>query len=191
MRAGGAQEPSDGALMRSGNAAFLLASLASSGFADPLVPRDDAFAVHALRQAMAALDLGAELALADRYFEGRGVEQNCSEGMRCVAHFSALRFCCKTISINPLPEIACEHFWCAKGCIWRCRLARGAAELLLSEAEAAGTAALPVMEAPLLRQRLRDGSYPWSFRDMTPAAVHYHEAAGYAVCRAPLMFLSH
>ncbi len=90
VRAGGAQEPSDDALMRSGNAAFLLASLASTGFADPLVPRDDTFAVHALSQAMAALDLGAELALADRYFEGRGVEQNCS----------------KTTSINPLPEIA-------------------------------------------------------------------------------------
>jgi hypothetical protein len=39
------------------------------------------------------------------------------------------------------------------------RLARGAAEVLLAEAEASGTAAMPPADAPLLRHRLRDGSY--------------------------------
>ena len=68
-------------------AAFLLASLASNGFAAPLVPRDDAFAVHALQQAMRASDLGAQMALSDRYLHGRGVAQNCTEGMRCELPF--------------------------------------------------------------------------------------------------------
>jgi TPR repeat protein len=85
-RVGGAEDASDDALLRSGMAAFQLASLASNGFATPLVPRDDAFAVHVLRQAMSAGDLGAEMALADRYFYGRGVTQNCTEGMRSVPH---------------------------------------------------------------------------------------------------------
>lgn len=78
-----ADDVSGDVLLRSGMAAFLLASLASNGFASPLVPRDDAFAVHALQQAMSAPDLGAQMALADRYLHGRGVVQNCTEGMRC------------------------------------------------------------------------------------------------------------
>lgn len=84
--AGGANDTSEDVLLRSGMAAFLLAALASSGVASPLVHRDNAFAVHALRQAMEATDLGAQMALADRYFHGRGVAQNCTEGMRSVCY---------------------------------------------------------------------------------------------------------
>ncbi len=79
----GAEDVLDEGLLRSGMAAFLLASLASNGFASPLVPRDDSFAVHALQQALSASDLGAQMALSDRYLHGRGVVQNCTEGMRC------------------------------------------------------------------------------------------------------------
>ncbi|BDA45006.1 Protein sel-1 homolog 1 [Coccomyxa sp. Obi] len=139
MEVDGAEDASGDVLLRSGMAAFLLASLASNGFASPLVPRDDAFAVHALRQAMSASDLGAQMALSDRYLHGRGVVQNCTEGMR---------------------------------------LARGAAEILLQEAEEVGSTGKQPLEAPLLRHRLRDGSYPWRLWDPATIAAYYDEAAG-------------
>ena len=70
-------------MLFSGMAAFLLASLAATGLAAPLVPRDDAFGVHALERAVAAsADLAARLALADRLLEGRGVPLNCTAGFQ-------------------------------------------------------------------------------------------------------------
>jgi TPR repeat protein len=75
-------EPKDEEVADSASAAFLLYVLVSSGIAAPLVPREDAFAVHVLKRAMEAGDLGAQLALAERLFEGRDVERDCSEGMR-------------------------------------------------------------------------------------------------------------
>ena len=67
----------------SGMAAFLLASLAATGLAAPLVPRNDSFAVHALERAvLASNDLAARLALADRLLEGRGTPLNCTAGFQ-------------------------------------------------------------------------------------------------------------
>lgn len=63
-----------------------------------------------------------------------------------------------------------------------CRLARGAAETLLQEAEADGSTGKQPLEAPLLRHRLRDGSYPWRLWDPATIAAHYDEAAGCAAC---------
>lgn len=59
-----------------------------------------------------------------------------------------------------------------------CRLAKYAAELLLDEAEAAGSAGMQPIEAPLLRHRLRDGSYPWRFWDQAAVAAQLDDAAG-------------
>ncbi len=50
--------------------------------------------------------------------------------------------------------------------------------MLLEEAEAAGSAGMPPMEAPLLRHRLRDGSYPWNFWDRAAEAAELDDAAG-------------
>ena len=65
-----------------GFAAHTLASLAASGLAAPLLPRDDAFAVYALGRAVEATDdLGARMAMADRLLQGRGVAQSCPAGV--------------------------------------------------------------------------------------------------------------
>lgn len=75
-------EATDEDFLNSGAAAFVLSVLASSGLAAPVVPADEAFAVYALQRALEAGDRGAYLAMANRLFEGRGVEQDCGEGMR-------------------------------------------------------------------------------------------------------------
>ena len=64
-----------------GLVAHTLASLAASGLAAPLLPRDDAFAAYALERAVEATnDLGARMAMADRLLQGRGAKQSCPAG---------------------------------------------------------------------------------------------------------------
>jgi hypothetical protein len=65
-----------------GDAAFVMAALLASGVAAPAAPRDDKAAVRLLHLAAAAGSADAHLALADRYFGGRGVPRSCREGMR-------------------------------------------------------------------------------------------------------------
>lgn len=64
------------------DAAFTMAVLYSSGLAAPVIPRNDTAALHFLTLAAAAGDLGAQAALADRAFTGRGVSWSCMEGTR-------------------------------------------------------------------------------------------------------------
>lgn len=63
---------------------FTLAAMLSSGLAGALAPRDERQAVRVLHRAAAAGSGEAQLALADRYLEGRGVPKNVAEGIRCV-----------------------------------------------------------------------------------------------------------
>ncbi|CAL5229959.1 g13388 [Coccomyxa viridis] len=70
-------------LLNSGACATLLAGLAASGIAQQYgIPHDDALAVHALQLAQETGDHSADVAMADRLIEGRGMPQDCPAGMR-------------------------------------------------------------------------------------------------------------
>ncbi|CAD7697727.1 unnamed protein product [Ostreobium quekettii] len=62
-------------------ALFLFAAMSDTGLLNGSVPHSDNLTIHALLAAAKAGSRNAKLALADRYFTGRGVDSSCSKGM--------------------------------------------------------------------------------------------------------------
>uniref|UniRef100_A0A061SHG4 Protein sel-1 1-like n=1 Tax=Tetraselmis sp. GSL018 TaxID=582737 RepID=A0A061SHG4_9CHLO len=111
---GGTVDPALRKMADAGSAAFILAALAASGIAARHEPLNDTRAVELLHQSAMAGSVEAHTALADRYFLGRGVPQDCPWGLHHakVAATHAIQVAEDTSNyIAPLPTVRLRDRW--------------------------------------------------------------------------------